>query len=156
VVFADQDHNDWNYKDPRYVWKNFLRGNNVILFDPDVIPFDWERGVVRPDDKSREPIRRAVGNTLAYAGRLNLAQMTPQGILSSTGYCLAKPGSEYLVYQSESGKFSVSLTAGTYAYEWFNRSRGSVVASGSLTAVGGIQAFTPPFTGDAVLYLKSQ
>jgi hypothetical protein len=156
AVLADQDHNGWNNKDPRYVWKNFLRGNNVILYDPDVIPFDWEKGVVRADDRSREPIRRAVGHTRTYAGRINLAQMTPQGILSSTGYCLAKPGSEYLVYQPESGDFSLSLTAGKYAYEWFDPAKGSVAATGSLAAAGGSQAFVPPFTGHALLYLKAQ
>jgi Family of unknown function (DUF6298)/Putative collagen-binding domain of a collagenase len=154
VVFADQDHNDWNNKDPGYVWKNFLRGNNVILYDPDVIPFDWERGVVRPDDKSREPIRRAVGHTLAYAGRLNLAQMTPQGILSSTAYCLAKPGSEYLVYQPGTGAFMAKLAAGTYAYEWFNPRAGSVASTGSFTTHGENKSFSPPFDGDVILYLK--
>jgi hypothetical protein len=156
IVFADQDHNGWNNKDPRYVWKNFLRGNNVILYDPDVIPFDWEQGVMRPDDKSREPIRRAVKDTRVWSERIGLAGMTPQGLLSSTGYCLAKAGSEYLAYQPESGEFSVSLTAGNYAYEWFDPSKGSVVASGSLVAAGGSQTFKPPFGGSAVLYLKGQ
>jgi hypothetical protein len=156
VVFADQDHNGWNNKDPRYVWKNFLRGNNVVLYDPDVIPFDWGRGEMRPDDNSREPIRRAVKNTRAWAERINLAEMTPQGILSSTDYCLAKTGSEYLVYQPDSGEFSVSLKAGEYAYEWFDPSKGSGVESGSLVAAGGNHSFKPPVGGGAVLYLKAQ
>lgn len=156
VVFADQDHNGWDNKDPRYAWMNFVRGNNVILYDPDVIPFDWERGVVRPDDKSREAIRQAVGQTRQYAGRIDLSRMTPQGILSSTAYCLAKTGSEYLVYQPESGDFTVDLAAGKYSFEWFDPARGSVVSSGSLVAAGGSQAFTPPFAGCAVLYLKTR
>ena len=156
VVFADQDHNGWNNKDPRYVWKNCLRGNNVVLYDPDVIPFDWGRGMMRPDDNSREPIRRAVKNTRAWAERINLAEMTPQGILSSTGYCLAKTPGEYLAYQPKSGEFSVSLKAGQYAYEWFDPSKGSVVERGSLVAAGGNHTFKPPFGGGAVLYLKAQ
>ena len=79
--------------------------------------------------------------------------MTPHGILSSTGYCLAKTGSEYLVYQPDSGEFSVSLKAGEYAYEWFDPSG---VESGSLVAAGGNHSFKPPFGGGAVLYLKAQ
>ena len=33
--------------------------------------------------------------------------MTPQNGLSTTGYCLAKSGTEYIAYQPGSGSFSV-------------------------------------------------
>ncbi len=154
VVLADADHIDWRTEDPRYVWRNFLRGNHVIIFDPAVVPFDFIRGMVVPDDKSSEPIRWAVGHVRAYADRINLAEMTPQGGLCSTGYCLARTGSEYVVYQPKSGPFSVALRAGEYAYEWFNPATGTVAASGSLTTRGARQSFTPPFADHAVLYLK--
>jgi hypothetical protein len=39
-----------------------------------------------------------MGSTLTYANRMILVDMTPQPSLSSTGYCLANPGAEYLVY----------------------------------------------------------
>ena len=42
--------------------------------------------------------RRAMGHTLAYANRMNLATMTPRDNLASSGYCLANPGEEYLIY----------------------------------------------------------
>jgi len=154
VVLLDQDHNDWKSRDPRFVWKSFLRGNNVIIFDQDVVPFDWERGVVSSDDKSHVPIRRAVRHTRSYAGRMKLAEMTPQDDLASTGYCLAKSGSEYLVYQPNSGRFSVTLDAGKYTYEWFNPSSGTVAGKGKVTTKAGSRDFTPPFDGQAVLYLK--
>ena len=38
-----------------------------------------------------------MGMTLAYANRMNLVAMRPREIASS-GYCLANPGEEYLVY----------------------------------------------------------
>ena len=36
--------------------------------------------------------------TLAYANRMNLSSMRPRGDLASSGYCLANPGEEYLIY----------------------------------------------------------
>ena len=81
--------------------------------------------------------------------------MTPNNSLSSTSYCLANPGSEYLAYQPGSGSFSVNLQAGTYNYEWFNPSSGSIAFTGTITASGGNLSFTPPFIGDAVLYLRA-
>jgi hypothetical protein len=95
-----------------------------------------------------------VGHTRTYANKMNLAAMTPQGELSTTGYCLANAGHEYLVYQPRTREFSVNLTASNYSFEWFNPTMGSVASTGSVKAAGGNQAFTPPFSGPAVLYLK--
>jgi len=39
-----------------------------------------------------EPARYALGDTRRYAERMNLAAMTPQGMLSSTGHALASSG----------------------------------------------------------------
>ncbi|MBM4048611.1 MAG: hypothetical protein FJ279_26205, partial [Planctomycetes bacterium] len=111
VVIADFDHiNPWT-RDPKVVWKNFLRGNNPIIYDTYLVPFDWHLGKVVPDDGTYEPLRRAVGHTRSYATRMNLAAMTPRNDLASTQYCLANPGREYLVYLPEGGEVTVDLTA---------------------------------------------
>jgi hypothetical protein len=68
---------------------------------------------------------------------------------------LANPGVEYLVYQPYAKPFSVHLPPGRYQYEWFNPSSNLVARIGSVVASGGEQPFTPPFTGDAVLYLHA-
>ncbi len=156
VIIADSDHINWTTKDPLYVWKNFMRGNNAVIFDVNLLAFDWSRGVVVEDDGSSEPIRQAMGDTRMYADRCNLAAMTPRTELSSTAYCLANPGSEYLVYQPDSGTFSVDLEPGVFAYEWFNPSTHALAESGSRSAGGGTEYFTPPFGGQAVLYLRAQ
>jgi hypothetical protein len=49
----------------------------------------------------------------------------------------------------------LDLLAATYQYEWLNPSTNSIVLSGALTAAGGKHSFSPPFTGDAVLYLRA-
>jgi hypothetical protein len=99
--------------------------------------------------------RQAMGHTRKYADNVNLAALIPKDSLSTTGYCLANPGSEYLVYQPASGPFTVDVVAGTYRYEWFNAAAGAMEANGSVTLPGGSESFAPPFSGDAVLYLKS-
>lgn len=80
--------------------------------------------------------------------------MAPRGDLTSTGYALANPGSEYIVYQLLSESFTVNLVAGTYSYEWFNPSSGTAFSTGSITVAEGDTSFVAPFAGDAVLYLK--
>lgn len=154
AVIADFDHINYKTRDPKVVWKNFLRGNNPITYDFHLVPFNWSTGKVATDDGSYEPLRQAVGHTRTYANKMNLAAMTPQGELSTTGYCLANAGHEYLVYQPRTREFSVNLTASNYSFEWFNPTTGSVASTGSVKTAGGSQAFTPPFSGPAVLYLK--
>jgi hypothetical protein len=102
-----------------------------------------------------ESARNAMSHTRNYATRMNLASMSPRGDLVSTGYALANPGSEYLVYQPESGAFTVNLVAGSYIYEWFNPAAGVVVDMGAMSAAAGKKSFTAPFTGHAVLYLTT-
>ena len=76
-----------------WVWKSFLRGHNPILMGFGIIdvadPFDLSLGI--PSYESFEPARFAMGDTLRFAGRMNLVEMEPRGDLSSTGYALANP-----------------------------------------------------------------
>jgi hypothetical protein len=149
VILSDTDHL-WGIGGNRqWAWKSFLRGLNPLYMDP----YDDVAGWKPTTPANAEDVRRNLGYTLAFANRMDLASMTPQPALASTAYCLAKPGSEYLVYQPASGAFTVDLRAGTYTYEWFRPETGSGAGRGSLT-VEGRRELTPPFNGDAVLYLK--
>jgi collagenase-like protein with putative collagen-binding domain len=92
---------------------------------------------------------------------LNLANVTPQGSLSSTGYCLAQTpptGAEYLVYVPAGGTFTMDLSAmpssRRLAVEWFDPAAGKVSTGKAIPAGSPAQSFTPPFPGDAVLYLS--
>ena len=51
---------------------------------------------------------------------MDLERALPSNSVSSTGYALAHPGVEYLVYQPDSGPFTVTLGSGNYAVERFN------------------------------------
>jgi hypothetical protein len=88
---------------------------------------------------------------------MNLAAALPHNDLASTGYCLADPGREYLVYLPEGGVVTVDLAAvpGKVTVEWFDpsmdlRPRRRVVSGGRR------KRFVAPFPGDAVLYLRAR
>ena len=129
-------------------WQAFTRGYHFVLYDK---PFkapakenaEWDR------------TRFNIGATVAYAKRFrDLSRMNPHGELSSTRYCLANPGSEYLVYLPTGGKVTVDLSVvqGMVVVEWFNPTAGKPIRAETIRG-GGRQDFIPPFPGDAVLYL---
>jgi hypothetical protein len=148
VSLLDTDHIWGVGGNAAWVWKSFLRGHNPIFMDP-------YKGVVLGQDRGWEPIRAAMGHTRRLAERVNLAAMQPRNELASTGYCLANPGNEYLVYQPAKGAgFSVELAKGVYQFEWFDPVKGAVAGKDRIEAPGGAQQFKAPFASDAVLYLK--
>lgn len=150
VSLLDTDHVWGIGGHPGWVWKSFLRGHNPLFMDP------YEQLVLGKGAPDRwEAVRQALGAARRLADRVDLARMTPAEDLASTRYCLAQPGKEYLIYQPESGGFSVNLLAGKYAFEWFDPTRRVVVATGSIQSSGGSQSLTPPFAGPAVLLLKA-
>ena len=172
VNINDSDHsyfgmwNDSAQTNRNYLWENFTNGNGIVFMDPYLI--FWSsgnrnlcqnpvNGVCNAVDTRWDNLRNNMGEIVSYGNRMNLAAMTPQPSLSSTGYCLANAGVEYLVYGPGSGTFTVSLVPATYAYEWLNPSSGTVASTGVITvSAPGNQSFTAPFSGDSVLYLKAQ
>lgn len=142
VIIADTDHL-WGIGGDRvWAWESFIRGMNVAYMDP-------------YDSSANESLLNNMGYICQYANKMSLSTMTPQPSLSSTGYCLANMGHEYIVYSPSDGTFTLNLTSapGGFSAEWFNPSTGNAIAGGTIS--GGTQeSFTPPFSGDAVLYLK--
>lgn len=142
VAIVDSDHNGSFRRDPGYAWRVFLRGGHPIVMD-------WWTG------SSWEPIRQAMGQTRALSEKINLAAMTPRNSLSSTKYCLADPGSEYLVYQPASkADFTLALEAGDYDFEWFNPAANKVAETGRFSTKKDSRPFTAPFSGEAVLVIR--
>jgi len=169
VIISDTDHFQVG-EDESWVWKSFARGLNPILMDP-------------MDDTKWEPARRAMGHTLMYANRMNLATMVPQSDLASSTYCLADVGQEYLLYlpaefrwvermarrvglrlrsvshwlgarMRQTVSVDLSAASGTLSVEWFNPRTGESSAAEGIRG-GTTRHFKAPFRGDAVLYLAS-
>ena len=151
VIIADTDHLWGIGGNVSWAWQSFLRGLNPIFMDSYIESLHNKTSDLDP---KWEPLRKAMGHTLTYAEKMNLIKMTPRGDLASTGYCLANPGTEYLIYQPESGQtFHVDLEPASYEYEWFNTQTGETADKGSISVDAKSQTFTPAFEGHAVLYL---
>ena len=175
VNVNDSDHSYWEmWKDTpqvnrNYEWENFMHGNQVLFMDPYVAYYPREsrnmcvsptNAICSGPDKRYDNFRDNLGYILKYSRKLNLAKVTPSSALTSTGYCLAQTppvGAEYLVYAPSGGAFTVNLSAmagsRSLSVEWFNPSTGVATAGDAIPAGSSSQSFTPPFSGDAVLYL---
>ncbi len=150
-----------------FVWENFVNGSNVLFMDPYVVYYPREsrnlcpnpvNGICSGPDTRWDNMRDNMGYALSYTEKMNFTAMRPHGELFSTGYGLANPvasGAEYLGYAPSGGAFTVDLssTPGQFTLEWFNPSIGTTTPGG-VVAGGAIETLTPPFTGDAVAYLK--
>jgi hypothetical protein len=174
VNVNDSDHSYfgmWNetvQKNRNYAWENFVNGNQVLFMDPYVVYYPREKrnlcasavdAICNGPDPRYDNFRDNLGYIVRYSRRLNLAGVAPHGSLASTGYCLAETpatGAEYLVYAPEGGSFTVDLSAmpsRKLAVEWFNPSTGATTTTTPVPSGSPKQSFTPPFSGDAVLYL---
>jgi hypothetical protein len=152
VVVSDTDHL-WGVGGTReWVWKSFLRGHNPIWMDPYDGSSIWE-----PVPGNAVDVRRNLGLARQLAERIDLAQMAPRPDLASTKYCLAHPGSEYVVYLPSGGQVEVDLSAaaGSLTTEWLRTSDGTNHAAGEI-AGGSRQSLQSPLSGDAVLHLKAR
>ena len=175
VNINDSDHsyfgiwNDSPQVNRNYFWINFTNGNQTLFMDPYVVYYPREKrnlcpapvnGISSGPDPRWENVRATMGYIRGYAQRMNLAAMTPQGKLSSTGHALASAGSahsEFLVYAPSGGTFTVDLSksSGRADVEWMNPTTGGN-SRGADVSGGATKTFTPPFDGDAVLYLSVQ
>jgi len=171
VSLLDTDHVFGVGGDGDWIWRAFTRGHNPIYMDPlwGHVP---DKGPWKGHARAAETARAAMGHSRRFAERMNLAAMTPQKDLASTGYCLAHRGRQCLVYQPAGGAFEVTLDEGRYEAEWFNPALGTssaggtvlaeaagavlAEAGGTVPAEAGKRRFTPPFSGPAVLYLRRQ
>ena len=175
VNINDSDHsyfgmwNDTPQKNRNYIWENFANGNQVVFMDPYLVYYPRQRrnlcldpvnGIGSKPDPRYENFRDNLGHLVRYSRKLNLANVTAMSTLSSTKFCLAQTpdtGAEYLVYAPNGGPFTLDLSAmpdsRMLSVEWFNPATGTTIPRGAIPAGSRSQSFTPPFSGDAVLYV---
>jgi hypothetical protein len=174
VTINDSDHsyfgmwNDSAQLNRNFFWNNFTLGNHTLFMDPYVVYYPREtrniclspvNGICSEPDSRWDNVRNTMGFIRDYAERMNLAAMTAQGNLTSTGHALANTNAtnaEFLIYAPVGGGFTVNLSRnkGQFAVEWMNPATGAKAAGPSVSG-GAPRAFQPPFNGDAVLYLAA-
>ena len=142
VVLLDTDHLCGVCGGSDFVWKSFLRGHNPIYMDP----FD-----THPD---RFAARRAMGAARKVARAVDLARLRPRFELASTGYVLARPGVQYVVYQPGAEPFWLDVgREATYRGVWTNARDGRERLFGPRRLAGRAQ-LTAPWREPAVLRLR--
>ena len=152
IIISDTDHLWGIGGSAGWVWKSFLRGMHPIFMDPYK---ESPHHLTDEVDPKYNALRQAMGHTQSYAGKIDLLTMKPLVKLSSTGYCLANPGTAYLVYQPDPDQpFRVDMVKGKYRVEWFNPQTGETVTAQGINVSDGWRDFTLPFDGEAVLYLS--
>ncbi len=186
VILSDTDHEGGIAGSVQWVWKTVCRGLNPVYMDPmraqlvDLLfpmypdhppPASAREQAIR---NNAEAIRSNFGYARALLSRMDLNAAVPHGELVSSGYALAIPGREYLVFLPGSElqgidyaaerirkmslyeKVSVDLGGShqRYAVEWLRPSDGRTYA-GPIVEGGGEHTFTAPFPRDAVLFLSA-
>ncbi len=148
VSLLDTDHVWGVGGNPKWVWRSLCRGHNPLFMDP------YDGTVLgTPADPQWEPVRRAMGAARRLADRIGLATMVPSDSLASSGYCLAAPGREYVVFSPDGGGVEVDLAGGSYRVEWIHPVSGEVTAAEPLVATAGKQSLAAPLAGPAVVHL---
>jgi len=144
---VDMDHVSPGSSEVEFVWTAFTRGYHFNLYDK---PFE-DPGAEGPE---WDRVRRNVGKTVEYAGKLDLVNAVPDGGLASTGFCLANPGSQYVIYQPDSGPITVSgLNVGQcYSFELYDTGSNKMLGGGRLRAARTQESFSQAIKG-SVLYL---
>jgi hypothetical protein len=145
VVLVDTDHL-WGIGGGRdWVWKTFLRGHHPIYMDP------------LDADPIREEARRAMGDTLRFAQRIDLAACVPDTEICSSGYALVNrtPGQEEILAYLPRGRAKVDLAGieGALQVEWFDAADGTAI-EGGLVEGGGKRRLVSPWKRDAILLLR--
>jgi hypothetical protein len=166
VILNDTDHSyfwtdlrkDGPAAQRAWVWENFTRGTQCLFMDPYLDPWpgtNRNRPTGGRPDPYWDTIRDAMGQTRSYAMRMDLGKMTPHSELASTGFCLANPTNEYLVYAPTAGELTVDVSRvpGMVQVKWFNPVDGAT-RNGAAVSGGTKRSFTTPFRFDAVLHLR--
>ena len=131
IAFADADHIGPSVTDPLWVWRCMLNGYHFVIMD---FYMDARAGSPRMPVTHWESIRRTVGFSCLVAGACDLRHMQPAPQLASSGYCLANPGVEYLVYLDEQPQVEIDLTAteAPLTLRWFDLETGSFTSGESV------------------------
>ena len=145
IIITDTDHLWGIGGNVQWIWKSFLRGLNPIFMDP------YDRSILHgPEDTTwLDPIRRNLGYTRTFAERIDLLLTPPRPDLASSTYCLANPGTAYLVYLPGGAATTVDLRDFSHEMqvEWFDPASGTTQKSAPV-AGGPVGSFESVFGSD--------
>jgi len=154
ISVVDTDHVDPLRSDYTRPWRCFLQGHHFLLMDN---YRDVRYGAPSRPDPVFEAERQAMGVVRQLADRVDLVRLQPRPELASTGYCLANPGVQYVVFRPDesSEPVEVELPAGDYQAEWILPVTGDSRGRRTVTATGEKVRLESPTAGPVVLLLSA-
>lgn len=153
ISVVDTDHVDPLRSDFTRPWRCFMQGYHFLLMDN---YRDVRYGAPSQPDPFFEAERRAMGVIRQLADRVDLAHLQPRAELASTGYCMADPGKQYVVFRADesSDPVEVELSSGEYQAEWILPVTGDSRGQRSVTATGEKVRLESPTAGAVALLPK--
>lgn len=146
IILLDTDHLWGAPGDFQWVWKAFTRGMNPINYAE-------LEDLAKPSQKL-EMALKAMSVTRWIAEQIDLARMLLHPELSSSRYCLANPGKEYLVYLPEGKEVTIDLTSGegVFKFIWINPITGRIMPGRKIQG-GAQRTLISPLQGASALYI---
>lgn len=153
---SDTDHIEGLTDGHTWIWISLCNGHGGLWYMD-----SWDGGGYDSDTRANSTYN-LIRDNLGYAGDLagligsDLLLMTPQGGLSTSGYCLARnhaTAGKYVAFYDGAGTFNLNLSTatGTLQVRWLRCSTGAT--STSTVSGGDVRTMTPPWTGAVVLYV---
>ena len=153
---SDTDHIEGLTDTFTWIWIGLCNGHGGLWYMD-----SWDGGGYDADTRANSTynlIRDNLGYAATLAGLIgsDLLLMTPQGGLSTSGYCLARnhaTAGKYVAFYDGAGTFNLNLSTatGTLQVRWLRCSTGAT--STSTVSGGDVRTMTPPWTGAVVLYV---
>jgi hypothetical protein len=145
---------------PKYTYDDLRKNAYVLMMSAAAINFADMNGnsssgfsgtmdMAQKDQKCHDIIK----HVWDFFETIPFWRLSPAQDLVDNGYCLAEPGSRYLVYIESRGAVSISIVTGKYSVQWINarNTRQRIDANPTTTA----QNLQPPPKGDDwLVYLE--
>ncbi|TWU42691.1 DUF6298 domain-containing protein [Novipirellula artificiosorum] len=148
IIVVDTDHCRAMKYDPDWVWINFTRGNHFILMDSYM---DFRVGSPKQPDPKWNPTRDAMGAARRLSEQLDLSHMKPLPELASSGFCLADPGTSWVVFHPGGDSLSVQTGRGRWRATWLDPITGKAVSHRDVDSAEVWVSFKPPRPGRWVM-----
>ena len=129
-LFAQETLWPGNMHHPPYSIEDIRKNGLVMLMSGAMINFgDMDGNSSSGFSGTLDPVNLhqewhdEIHNVWDFFDRFNWWNMTPRQDLVDSGYCLANPGLEYLVYLPKGGIVNMKLVRGNYTVDWWDPSK---------------------------------
>ncbi len=140
------------------MWTAVLSGGHFNYMDDSLQIGSEHKGDFR--GSRRANLHRQIGHLAAFMRQMRFWEMQPDDALVKAGNAFAmvstKEPAAYLAYLPNGGEVTVDLSPAreTFEVEWFHPVEGTTEKAAPVQG-GAWRSFQTPFSGDAVLYLKT-